>query len=302
MNMTTPSAMSHPAIGKKRPAPSAPPLRELLLRDMLAQTGRLGVPVRRRFLQTITPNKDGLSAGPLSKMLRARDSSTLDAFLLIHAMASSSEPYDAFYFSNAWVRLMRFDVGAEPSAASSRWAKTVTRLEKLNLVKRDRHGNNMHYLLLDESGHGSEYSRPTKLAHGRWFSLPHAYWLDGYDGTLSTAEKVMLLIALDQPDGFNLPYERAPQWYGLSASTAKRGLTGLAGRGIISVDSNWVVSGKSPTGWIEVRRYTTLGIWSKSSRDLAMKTRPKKRTPLVFEESGTSKEEVAQAGILQSVP
>lgn len=299
--MTIPPAKSLKAIGRRRPAPLAPPSRDLLLRDMLAQTGRLGVPVRRRFLQTLTPDPNGMSAGPLSKMLRARDSSTLDAFLLIHAMASSSEPYDAFYFSNAWVRLMRFDQGAEPSAASSRWAKTITRLEKLKLVKRERHGNNMHYLLLDESGDGSEYSRPTKLAHGRWFSIPHEYWLDGYDSSLSTPEKVMLLIALDQPDGFNLPYERASRWYGLSASTTKRGLTGLVNRGIISVDSDWVVSGKSPTGWIEVRRYTTLGIWSKSSRDRAMKTRPKKRVPLIFEESGASEKAVTQAETLQSV-
>lgn len=286
--------MSPKAIGKKRLSPPAPPSRELLLRDMLAQTGRLGVPIRRRFLQTLTPNQNGLSAGPMSKMLRARDSSTLDAFLLIHAMASSSEPYDAFYFSNTWVRLMRFDQGAEASAASSRWAKTITRLEKMNLVKRDRHGNNMHYLLLDEAGDAAPYSRPTKLSHGRWFSIPHAYWLDGYDHSLSTPEKVMLLIALDQPDGFNLPYERAAQWYGLSASTAKRGLTGLVSRGILSAESTWVVSGKSATGWIEVRRYTTVGIWSKPSRDQAMKTRPKKRTPIVFEELAANDKEVVK--------
>ena len=261
-----------------------PPSREMLLQDMLSQTARHGVPIRRRLLQTDTPNPSGNRAGPLAAMLRTRDSSTLDAYLLIHAMASSSSPYRASYFSNSWVRLMRFDRGAEAAAASSRWSKVITRLEKQQLIKRQRTGNIMNYLLLDESGNGAPYERPTKLAHGRWFSIPHQYWLDGWDAKLTTAEKVMLLIALDQPDGFQIAYERFSDWYGISKSTAKRGLTGLISHGILTARNDFYLSGRSPTGWMELRSYTTQGIWAKAARDEAMKTKAKKHVPVAFVE------------------
>jgi hypothetical protein len=262
-----------------------PPSRDVLLADMLSQTGRHGVPIRRRLLQTDMERPDGTRAAPLSTMLKARDTATLDAYLLIHAMASSSSPYRASYFSSSWVRLMEFDRGAEAAAASSRWSKTVTRLVDLNLIHRHRVGNVMEYFLRDEAGNGQPYERPTKLADGRWFSLPYQYWLDGWDQRLQSAEKVMLLIALDQPDGFAIPYERFPSWYGISASTAKRGLTGLVSRGILSMHTDFHVSGRSPTGWIEVRSYTTEGIWSKQSRDSLMKTKAKKHAPVIFTET-----------------
>jgi hypothetical protein len=253
--------------------------------DMLSQTGRHGVPIRRRFLQAESAGTQGTRAAPLAAVLKARDIATLDAYLLVHAMASSSKPYRAAYFSSSWVRLMRFDVAAENAAASSRWSKTVTRLVDLKLINRHRVGNVMEYFLLDESGNGEEYVRPTKLTDGRWFSLPYDYWLDGWDQNLNAAEKVMLLISLDQPDGFQIPYERFPAWYGISASTAKRGLTGLIMRGILSVRTDFHVSGRSPTGWVEVRSYTTQGLWSKASRDKLMKTKAKKHSPVVFVET-----------------
>lgn len=218
-------------------------------------------------------------------MLKARDTATLDAYLLIHAMASSSSPYRASYFSSSWVRLMQFEQAGEAAAASSRWSKVVTRLVGLKLIYRHRAGNVMEYFLLDESGTGDAYDRPTKLAHGRWFSLPYQYWLDGWDQRLQGAEKVMLLIALDQPDGFAIPYERFPAWYGISASTAKRGLTGLVSHGILSAHTGFHLSGRSPTGWVEVRSYTTQGIWTKDSRDKLMKTKAKKHMPLIFKET-----------------
>lgn len=280
--MTTTTATANATTPRKRSPVPPPPAREALLQDMLSQTARHGVPIRRRLLQTDVPDSSGGRAGPLAAMLSARDSSTLDAYLLIQAMASSSSPYRASYFSNSWVRLMRFDRGAEPAAASSRWSKAVSRLEKLQLIKRQRTGNIMNYLLLDEAGNGQPYERPTKLVHGRWFSIPHQYWLDGWDAKLSTAEKVVLLIALDQPDGFQIAYERFSDWYGISKSTAKRGLNGLIGHGIITVRNDFYVSGRSPTGWVEIRSYTTQGIWAKAARDEAMKTKAKKHVPLSF--------------------
>jgi hypothetical protein len=283
--MTTTTPPRRTKARRPRPAVPAPPSREILLADMLSQTGRHGVPIRRRLLQADSEGPDGTRAAPLASMLRARDTATLDAYLLIHAMASSSSPYRAAYFSTSWVRLMQFEKAAEKAAANSRWSKAVTRLVDLKLLYRHRAGNVMEYFLLDEAGDGEPYLRPTKLSHGRWFSLPYQYWLDGWDQKLQGAEKVMLLIALDQPDGFAIPYERFSAWYGISPSTAKRGLTGLVARGILDVHTDFHVSGRSPTGWVEVRSYTTQGIWSKQARDDLMKTKAKKHTPVVFTET-----------------
>jgi hypothetical protein len=140
----------------------------------------------------------------------------------------------------------------------------------------------MTYVLLDESGDGRAYERPTKLSHGRWFSLPYQYWLDGWDTKLTAPEKAMLLIALDQPDGFSIPYERFDAWYGVSKSTAKRGITGLIDHGILGVKEDYFLSGKSPTGWAQIRSYTTQGIWAKAARDAAMKKKAKKHQPIAF--------------------
>ena len=44
----------------------------------------------------------------------------------------------------------------------------------------------------------------------------------------------MLVIALDQQDGFPLPFNQAANWYGVSESTARRGLRGLEARDLLS--------------------------------------------------------------------
>ena len=132
----------------------------------------------------------------------------------------------------------------------------------------------MVYTLLREDGSGAEYTRPKRGAtDGHWFVLPHTYWLDGWDRKLSAAEKLMLLIALDQKDGFDISPERTPAWYGISRATAQRGYRGLVEHGILSAEIYHQADPKSPTGWRTSIRYTTLGPWSIASRLKAGKTR-----------------------------
>lgn len=251
------------------------PTRMELLTPMLEGTQRGGVPIRRAFLQTPKPGLEGSRSAALSKLVR--DEAALDAYLLITALASSSEPYDTWFPSSTWAQIARLDVYAEDKAAKARWAKLVTKLERARLVARKRRGNKMNYVLLHESGNGEPYTRPTKGVHGYWFSIPHVYWTAGFDKELTLVEKVMLFISLDQPDGFRLPADRAPAWYGISESTARRGLQALVARGILHRDSAQTVDPKSPTGWKTVLRYTTLGDWSQASRKAAMLTSTRRR-------------------------
>lgn len=244
------------------------PERMSLLGPMLEGTRRVAVPLRRSFIQkgTRSEKRKGSQLAAL-----ARDSAALDAYLLIHAMASSSSPYSAFYPAATWVQIARLDEAASLEAAKTHWSKLVSRLESLGLIKRQRRGNQMDYLLLDESGSGAPYARPKQTSDGIWFSLPYDYWLGGYDAAMQPAEKIMLLIALDQLDDFSVPMDKVSSWYGISEATARRGFRGLEERALLTRTSDFVASPRSPTGWVEELRYTLQGPFSRSAREAANK-------------------------------
>lgn len=265
--------VAHPADGADRPE------RLALLSSMLGKTARGGVPIRRAFIQQ-KEKTDGGRGAALGELVRTRDESALDAYLLIHAMASSSTPYRTWFPSATWAQITALDSNASAETSKARWSKIATKLERLHLIRRERSGNRMNYWLLNESGNGEEYLRPKMLKHGSWFSIPHLYWLDGHDQRLTLPEKAMLLISLDQADDRPLPYHRIPEWYGISKKTAERGLTRLLDGNYLTVRSERVVAPRSHTGWTEIRRYTTVGPWSIKARAAAIrKEHPKRPVP-----------------------
>lgn len=241
-----------------------------LLTPMLEGTGRAFVPVRRAFVQQ--PRGVEGSRGARLAML-SRDGSALDAYLLIHALASSSKPYVAKWPAGTWAQLARLDESAPFDSAKSRWSKVVSKLVQLQLVERARQGNDVLYRLLHESGDGSPYSRPTKINHGHWLRLPYAYWLDGFDEELTHPEKLMLLIALDQQEEFILPLNQSANWYGISESTAGRGLRRLLKRGLLTSSTSWVPSPRSPTGWAEQHTYVLQAPFSRAAVEEAQAVR-----------------------------
>ncbi len=251
-----------------------------MVERVLSFTKRKVVPIRRVFLQTPlgTTAADGTRRSLLSEF--ARDTTTLDCYLWIAALASAraSEEdgtYSAEYPAATWAQLAGLVAHAELDAAKTRWSKAVTRLVGLKLIERQRKGgkNQASYLLLHEDGSGTLYSRPTTKDHGNWFTIPHNYWLEGWDLKLSGPEKLMLLIALDQQDGFDISPERVPDWYGLSRNTAQRGYKGLVAHGILDAHATWVAEPKSPNGWKKVVRYTTVGPWARAARLKAGRSR-----------------------------
>ncbi|MGZ0069843.1 hypothetical protein [Microbacterium arborescens] len=126
------------------------------------------------------------------------------------------------------------------------------------------------YTLKHESGDGTPYERPTTLAHGGWVTVPYIYWTTGLVWDLSLNEKIMLLIALDQKATFALPSARVPEWYGVSESTARRGLAGLVKRGVLSADKMSEVDPNSPTLRRTYYAYSAQGEWTHRNRKKAM--------------------------------
>jgi hypothetical protein len=270
-------------------APTQLPERKALVATMLAQSGRGGAPIRSAFVQLPAADADGQRGSMLARFVKSKDAAALDAYLLMHAVASS-DPWKVKYAADIWVRALGFDETATPEAARAHWAKVTTKLTKLALISRTREGNASVYQLLDESGIGDPYSRPRVKADGGWFTVPYAYWTDDYVTSLTLPEKAMLLVSLDQKDGFPLPQQRALAWYGISESTAKRGMAKLVALGLLSMATSWRIEPKSPTGWSEVRRYTTEGPFSRDARTAAMAERPKKKAPVYFTAEGEPEE------------
>jgi len=264
--------------------PESHPERADLLRTMLNSTGRGGVPIRRAFVQSPEPDGDGTRQGPMASLVN--DPATLDVYLLIHALASSRTPYDARYQSSAWAIMAGFTTFSEMTGAKSKWSRSVTKLTKMGLIRREGSGRSVRYYLLHESGNGDAYTRPKTVDDDRWFSLPHTYWLDGWDQTLGAPEKMMLMIALSSKPTFELPYNRAPAWYGISESTAKRGLTKLAERKppALLKYQRWEPDAASKTLWRTITSYRLIGKWSARSRSAVMR-KQRSDEPVKFREN-----------------
>lgn len=251
--------------------PEGHPERMDLLRTMLKATGRGGVPVRRAFVQTLEPDEEGSRRGPMASLMS--DPATLDVYLLIHALASSRAPYDARYQSAAWAIMAGFTISSELTGAKSRWSRAITKLSKLGLIRREGSGRSVRYFLLHESGNGDPYTRPKTVDDDRWFTVPYTYWLDGWDQKLGAAEKLILMVALSSKPNFELPYSRAAAWYGISESSAKRGLTRLANREprVLMRYERWVPDAASPTLWRTIVTYRLIKKWSAKSRAAVMR-------------------------------
>jgi len=273
--------------------PTELPPRAELVESMLAKTRRMGTPIRHAFVQLPT------GPGPRASMLaRFRSASHLDSFLLIHALASAKAPYEVVYPAASWARALGLDENSgstdeDLSTAKTQWSKNVGKLVELGLIDRKRYGSRARWVLLDESGDGREYLRPKSVRDGRWLILPSTYWTAGHYLSLSFAAKVMLLISLSSKQGFTLPLERVKEWYGISRSTAQRGLSELEHAGILTFKQSWRVEPNSPTQWAEVREYSLLGQYAPEVVRESMKTR-RAASPNTTPDDNASLAEVAE--------
>ena len=144
-------------------------------------------------------------------------------------------------------------------------------LDDLQLIRRARAGNASVVHLLDESGDGAPYEHPYHRGES-YLRLPHAYWLENWHTTLTLPGKAMLLVALSLKEDFELPHDRVPDWYGMSADTAARGLNELIGHGILRMNQTYESAPLSATGWREVRHYVLQGSLRPRVRDRGLAT------------------------------
>lgn len=225
------------------------------INDLLDRAKRSFVPIRKSFVQQGSGKVR--ERGPLGALLTHRDGRALDLYLLVHA-AASAEPFDITLSGEVWARAAGLREGpAAPSALSglSAISKAFRRLEAVRLITRDRDGSRCKVTLLDEAGTGAAYVRPVDKTE-RYLKLPHEYWTEGWSGQLKLPAKVMLLIALSLDDGFYLPVEKGPPWYGISSDTVSRGFEQLIHDELLAVDISQKKAPLSPQGFTTERHYT----------------------------------------------
>lgn len=222
-------------------------------------TQRDAFPLRHAFIQ----QKHGTMSvpGPLARFVTAGDRTALVLYFLALTKAST-EPWDVALHSAVWARALGLP---EPNGhtARGRVSKAWTRLVDRRLVTRSRRNRTAEFTLLCEDGSGDQYTRPSGKSGDRFIKMPHALWIEGpTDGpsrwfeVLSLPELSFLLIARSNFDGFALPVERGPDYYGISADTLSRGYRGLRDKNLLEVHLSRMVAPLAPEGYTYENRYT----------------------------------------------
>ena len=215
--------------------------------------------LRRAFLQHTTEGKP--NAGPLAGLVTAQDRTALVLYLLLMSKASGP-PWDAALPATVWARALGMDL-PESKTARSTISKAWLRLERHKLVERgERRKRQADVFLLCEDGSGERYTSPGENGEP-YLQVPLALWRVGPEGearrwyeVLTLAELAVLLIARSLGDGFRLPAEEGPNWYGVSGDTIGRGLSGLQRHGLLVASRRYRVEPLTPTGYTADFHYT----------------------------------------------
>ena len=228
------------------------------------EAGRGHAPLRKTFLQKAT-SESATRGSMLAELVRSGDSLGLRLYLTA-VLKASSAPWDTALPAPVWARALGHALPTSKGAAGA-ISKAWRRLEAHGLIHRGRYNRMAQITLLREDGSGQDYTHPGDTDHrtevdDNYFKVPVALWRLGPGGEerwireLSVPELSMLLISLSLRDGFRLPIEYIPKWYGVSADTAQRGLSGLRSRNLLDVDIHVKTAPLSATGATTEHRYT----------------------------------------------
>jgi hypothetical protein len=222
---------------------------------ILTESERPGkVPIRVTFVQQ--GQRGAPVEGPLATIVRRGRETALDQYILTVAWASAP-PHDVRRDSRIWARATGLGADDSGRAAVSRNWRFLS--QDLRLVRVQRAGRLARVTLLREDGSGQPYTHPgSNENRSRYFQLPFEYWRQGVYRQLGLPGKAMLLVALSLPAGFSLPAHRAPDWYGISASTAERGLRELRRADILAVERVSKEAPLAPEGYTIFNQYTLL--------------------------------------------
>jgi hypothetical protein len=273
--------------------------RQFTIEFILDRSKRPTLPLAVGFLQLRSDENKPLP-GPLSKFVKRGRETALEQYLLLHALASGEKGgFNARLRAAAWARAIGgyFDpqTGEVETAALHAVSRNWNFLRELQLVKTERVGRQVRAHLLADDGSGTEYRHIAAGMKGKrlngpgYLQLPYEYWRERWHEKLSLPAKAMLLIALYQGDGFSLPYNKLPDWYGISSATGERGLRELRVTGLLHRERHRRPEPESPVGFADVYHYQLLPPFGPKGKDAKAKPllwkgpspprKPKKQSP-----------------------
>jgi hypothetical protein len=213
-------------------------------------------PVRRTFVQhRAGPGGNRVGPGPLATFVRQGRESALDQFLLLVAWASASDQlghYGVRRAASVWARALGLPNDARGRQQVSRNWKLLRELELVETATVKRQTSAW---LLQEDGLGKVYRPPAR----DYLALPYAYWRSGWHEQLDLPAKAMLLVFLTLPPRSPLPFNRAPEWYGLSRATAERGIRSLRRFDLLETVREPIKAPLAPDGYSIRNVYTLAG-------------------------------------------
>jgi hypothetical protein len=212
-------------------------------------------PLRRTFLQQRVGGVERVRPGPLAKIIKNGRASALDQYLLLVAWSSGRDEnglYGVRRPAALWARALGF---SDDSRGRQQVSRNWKLLSELKLVHTETKARQVRASLLLEDGSGSAYRPPASA----YLGLPFAYWRNGWHEQLDLPAKAMLLIFLTLPPKSPLPFNRVPEWYGISKATAERGTRTLRRSDLLEAVHEPIKMPLAPKGYSVRNVYTLAG-------------------------------------------
>lgn len=231
---------------------------------------------RRRYTQIRSvlvqlPERGSERASTVAKMLRGRKHRALLLYLLLLTCWPWLEERRKPLEGSIWIRALTSDSGPTwtPSTLSRTWAE----LAELGLVELPKKEGRLRRPRPRREDGAADYEVPggRRDRYNAYFSLPDEFWIEGHFATLSLPALVMLLVIAKETNSKKtkevwLPYEYMPDWYGISAKSAQKGITELLDAKLLKRRPDIKPAPLSPTGSTTHMYYSLTGVYGHTSR------------------------------------
>ena len=275
----------------------APPATPEQTREMMTKLSARGYTKIRHVLVQL-PNDQASRVSTVGRLLTARKHRALVLYLMLLMcwpwLRERRHPLEAA----VWVRGLTTAKGLTWSASTL--SRAWTDLEEAGLIVRRRVGRNVLIEPRREDG-AAEYTVPMK-ERDRWntyFVVPDTFWLDETFATLTFPGLAVLLIIASQTSKNSectLPYERAKEWYGLSARSVQKGIKDLEKHDLIHKRAEVFTAALSPTGVSVWMHYSLTGPYGQQAREALQEQAKTERAARTAKKTSSGRTAKAAAG------